>query len=448
MAAEWATAKLGDVCDLFDAPHQTAPLSPDGPVVYLNVGDIHKGRVELRLSGRVSEDAARAWSGRVSPRAGDVVFGYEATVGEAALLTSDHRWCLGRRVGLLRPRLDLIDPRFLVYSWYTPRFQETLRANRVGGTTIESIRLTDLPTWTIQLPNLDEQRRIAGILGALDDKIGLNRRMSQTLESTARALFRSWFVNFDPVHAKAADRDCGLPEHVADLFPDGFEESELGELPTRWGVTDLGTVAEVIDCLHARKPERRSSGLPLLQLWNIRDDGLVDMTDTYLIDEDDYAHWVSRMEAQPGDCVVTNVGRVGAVAQVPEGLRAALGRNMTGVRCRPEFNAPTFLIECLLSDAMREEMSRKVDSGTILDALNVRSIPRLRLVAPQHELISAFETLARPLRAHMEGLLRESRTLAALRDALLPKVMSGELRVPVAEPGSRFGRTPGVTSLP
>ncbi len=144
---EWPLVPIGDLCELFDAPHQTAPLTEDGPVVYLNVGDIRGGRVELNLSGRVSEATAKEWSRRVEPRLGDVVFGYEAKVGEAAMLTDEYRWCLGRRVGLLRPRSDRLDPRYLAYAWYSRHLQDTLRAHRIGGTTIESIRLTELPRW-------------------------------------------------------------------------------------------------------------------------------------------------------------------------------------------------------------------------------------------------------------------------------------------------------------
>ena len=131
--------------------------------------------------------------------------------------------------------------------------------------------------------------------------------------------------------------------------------------------------------------------------------------------------------------MITNVGRVGAVAQMPVGQRAALGRNMTGVRCKTTFPFPTLLIECLLSQAMREEIVRKMDSGTILDALNVRSIPKLRFVCPTRDIVENFEHTARPWRARMEKLLGESRTLAILRDILLPKLISGELRARDAE---------------
>ena len=237
--------------------------------------------------------------------------------------------------------------------------------------------------------------------------------MNETLEAIASTMFQSEFVDFVLVRDNVAS----------------FEQSALGMIPRGWQVAVLAEIADVIDCLHSKKPDRQQTGRPLLQLANIRDDGLLDMTDTYLISEQDYELWISRMEAKEGDCVITNVGRVGAIAQVPTGVRAALGRNMTGVRCRLDCPYPTFLIQTLTSEAMREEISLNIDSGTILDSLNVRSIPLLRLVLPPNDYLAQFERRSRPVRARMELNLAESRTLALTRDTLLPKLMSGEIRL-------------------
>ena len=428
MASEWREVAIGELVEIFDGPHATPPKTSHGPV-FLGISNLAQGRLDLANTEHLSEEDYVRWTRRVEPQAGDVVFSYETRLGEAAFIPPGLRFCLGRRMGLLRARTGKVDRRFLLYAYLGPQFQGTLRARTIHGSTVDRIPLIDMPRFPIEVPDsVDEQRAIAHILGTLDDKIELNRRMNETLEAMARVLFKSWFVDFDPVRAKAEGRDTGLPPHIADLFPDSFEDSELGEIPKGWEVVTIGLVADVIDCLHSRKPERRETGMPLMQLANIRDDGLMDMQDTYFIDEDDYQEWVSRMEASPGDCVITNVGRVGAVAQMPVGQRAALGRNMTGVRCKPSFPFPTVLIQSLLSQAMKDEIVLKTDTGTILDALNVRSIPRLRLVCPSRELLKEFEHRVRLLRAQMERHFRESRTLASLRNALLPMLTSGELR--------------------
>jgi type I restriction enzyme S subunit len=365
---------------------------------------------------------------------GDVLLVHKGTLGQIGLMPKRpkyHRYIMGN--SMMRVRCDpaKLLPEYLYY-WLTSADGQHYLFSRVSQVGVPQIQtpLTTLRQARLPVPGISEQRSIIHILGTLDEKIELNQRMNDTLEAMTRGLFKSWFVDFEPVRAKAEGRNHGLPKSVAEFFPARFVDSELGEIPAGWEVSSIGLVAYVIDCLHSKKPERLAFGMPLLQLANIRGDGLIDMHDSYFIDEDNYRKWVSRMEASPADCVITNVGRVGAAAQMPAGQKAALGRNMTGVRCKPEFPFPTMLIECLLSQAMKDEIVLKMDTGTILDALNVRNIPRLRFVRPRtREILDYFENKVRPLRAQMEAHLAESRILAALRDTLLPKLMSGELRV-------------------
>jgi type I restriction enzyme S subunit len=426
-------ARLADLCEaIVDCPHST-PVWTDSGVVVLRNQNIRNGRLDLSEPSYTDEAHFIDRTRRAVPTPGDLVITREAPMGKVCMIPLGLRCCLGQRMVLVRPDRKSAEPRYLLYALQSKAVQYEIGVNEGTGSTVSNLRIPLLESLPIPTRPLPEQRAIAHILGTLDDKIELNRRMSETLEAMARALFQSWFVDFDPVRAKSEGRDPGLPKHLADLFPDSFEESEVGEIPSGWEVASIGEVAYVIDCLHSRKPERRDSGFPLLQLANIRDDGLLDMSDTYLISETDYRHWISRMEALEGDCVITNVGRVGAVAQIPAGQKAALGRNMTGVRCRSDFPFPTVLIEVLLSRAMREEIGLKMDTGTILDALNVRNIPRLRFVRGARPVLSLFERLCRPLRARMEEILKESRILAALRDTLLPKLISGELLVSDAE---------------
>ena len=436
MASEWPVVRLGDVVDLVTGfPFESQRYTDDPTAPRLLRGD-------NVAQGALRWDGAKRWPPVQTPeldgywlRVGDVILAMdrpwiEAGLKYAAVRDSDLPALLVQRVARLRGTGQL-HTRFLKYVIGSRAFTEHVTAVQTG-TAVPHISGGQIRSFEFSLPSLPEQRAIAHILGTLDDKIELNRLMNETLEAIARALFKSWFVDFDPVRAKSEGRDPGLPPHLADLFPDSFDDSELGEIPTGWKVAPLGEIADVIDCSHSRKPKRQEQGRPLLQLSNIRADGLLDMTDTYLIGGSDYRAWTLRMEASPGDCAITNVGRVGAVAQIPGGLTAALGRNMTGVRCRPSFAFPTFLLEALLSEALQNEVVLNTDTGTILDALNVRSIPRLRLVLPDWDLAMRFEEIGRPIRANMEANLEERRTLATLRDTLLPKLISGELRLPDA----------------
>ena len=331
--------------------------------------------------------------------------------------------------GIVRPKSEEVDPRFLYYLLLSPELNAWTYAHTTG-TTVLHLNPHAIMAFRAAIPPLAEQREIASILGALDDKIELNRRMNATLEAMARALFQSWFVDFDPVRAKAEGRQpVGMDAETAALFPDSFEDSALGPIPKGWNIRALGEIANVVDCLHARKPESVASGRIYLQLDSIREDGLIDVSAPFLISEEDYAHWTSRMEVRGGDCVITNVGRVGAVAQIPDRLTAAMGRNMTGIRLKEYLNYPTFLLEYLRSESMRNEIKRKTDAGTILDALNVKSIPLLRMIISDASVITSFEAQVRPLRSQMEKNFAELLNLTSLRDVLLPKLLSGELRV-------------------
>ena len=187
--------------------------------------------------------------------------------------------------------------------------------------------------------------------------------------------------------------------------------------------TNIGELVEVIDCIHSKKPELIKEGKQYLQLDNIRDDGLLDVSKSFFISDEDYEVWTSRCEVKEGDCVITNVGRIGAVSQVPWYVKAAMGRNMTCMRCKNNFNYPAFLITSMLSDYMRQEIVHNTDEGTILGALNVRSIPKLQIVRFDDATMTKIESTLRPIRHQMEVLLVENNKLKQIRDSMLAQIM-------------------------
>jgi type I restriction enzyme S subunit len=434
MAEAWTEVPFEDVIDFQEGPGIMARDFRDAGIPLVRLAGLERGAGSVLDGCNYLDPTAveKRWS-HFSLQPGDVLLSTSASLGRIAVVGDDAAGAIAYTgIIRMRPRDERLFAPFIRYLLGGPDFQR--QAEMVGvGSVIRHFGPMHLRQMTVAIPPIDEQRAIADILGALDHKIDLNRRMTKTLEAMTRGLFKSWFVDFDPVRARTEGDIPGAPHAIVGASPDRIAESDLGPIPNGWGVASIGDVADVIDCLHSKKPERRDVGRPLLQLWNIRDDGLIDLSDPYLIDEDDYVFWTSRMEARSGDCVITNVGRAGAVAQIPEGVQAALGRNMTGIRCRTEFEFPTFLLECLLSEAMRGEITRRLDTGTILDALNVRSIPKLRFVMPSRDVADTFEQFARPVRRRMELTFAHSQTLAETRDALLPKLLSGQITVSQAE---------------
>jgi type I restriction enzyme S subunit len=280
----------------------------------------------------------------------------------------------------------------------------------------------------IKVPDLQTQRLIGSLLKLFDKRIDLLKENNLTLESIAQAIFKSWFIDFDPVHPKQQGVECaGIDKVTADLFPDDFVESELGLIPKGWRLGNIGEIANVIDCLHSKKPNLLEAGYVYLQLNNIKDDGTLDTRKLSYISEQDYKKWTSRIEVKEGDCIITNVGRVGAVCQIPHSFKAGIGRNITAIRLTKDYPYPTFLIHLLLSSVIKKEIKNKTDTGTILDALNVKSIPLLSFVIPKNIILDRFEEVTRPLRFKVELNNNNIEELSNLRDTLLPRLISGKL---------------------
>jgi type I restriction enzyme S subunit len=392
MANKWSNQKIGDVCEINQSKRDNKWNHPI--IEYIDISSVGVGHlIDEPTLISIKEAPSRA---QRLVQDGDTIVSTVRPNRRSMLYIKSPKQNTVVSTGFAVLHPKNINPRFLYYTVFNQEFTDYLTA-RADGSAYPAVSPEVIADAELELPPLAEQRVIAETLGALDDKIEVNRRMNATLESMARTVFHQWFV----------------------------ENEEVG----KWEEIDLRQFADVIDCMHTKKPDRQSDGKPLLQLWNILDDGLLDMTDTYFISEERYKHWVSRIEASPGDCVITNTGRVAAIAQIPEGYKAALGRNMTSIRCKKESQFPTFLMECLRSNTMRQEIDRKTDVGTILNSLNVRNIPTLRFRRPPKKLMAKFEKTVRPIRAMMEKNLAQSRTLANLRDSLLPKLMRGEVRV-------------------
>jgi type I restriction enzyme S subunit len=288
---------------------------------------------------------------------------------------------------------------------------------------IESIRLTDLPSWRIALPDLDEQRAIAHILGTLDDKIELNRRTNETLEAIARALFKSWFVDFDPVRAKSEGRDPGLPPHLADLFPDSFEDSELGEIPRGWRVTAVANLADV----NLRTLDRtdRLDVIDYVEISEVTRGQVANVARYERGTEPSRA----RRRLAHGDTVISTVrpdrGSYFLSLSPPETLIVSTGFAVAS----PRDGNWAFLYSALTRPEVGDALGRLADGGAY-PAVRPEEVAGLRLASPQvGEARTAYDAVAGPLYERAEHRRAENRALAALRDTLLPRLISGQLRV-------------------
>jgi len=317
-----------------------------------------------------------------------------------------------------------IEGGFLRYWSKGPEFSEQLAGMKASTDMAPYLSLIDQKRLRISLPPIDEQRAIAHILGTLDDKIELNRRMSETLEAMARALFKSWFVDFDPVRAKAEGRDPGLPQPLADLFPARLVDSKRGEIPEGWEVGTLGDVVEQLreneNPLASPEDTFRHFSIPAF------DDG------QWPKQELGESIKSQKSRVLPGVVLLSKLNpeieRVWLVDVQPAD-RAVCSTEFLVLQPRPP-HGRSYAYCLTRSPVFRQEIEGLV-TGTSKShqRAQVGSILGLTVATPPVLLVQHFERAAEPLLKRTLACRRESHTLAALRDTLLPKLISGELRV-------------------
>ena len=356
---------------------------------------------------------------------GDVIFTHAGNIGQAAyipLSSRYDRYVISQRQFFMRCNTARIRPSFVAYYFKTHEGQHKLLANSSpSGVPSIAQPVTYLRSIEVPVPPLLIQDAIACILGALDDKIELNRTMNRTLEATTRAIFKSWFVDFDPVRAKASSQQpSGLNPDIAALFPDSLEESELGEIPKGWTPSNVGQ--------HFRLTMGQS---PPGSTYNEIGDG----TPFYQGRTDFGLRYPSRRVyctaptrfAEPGDTLVSVRAPVGDVNMAKE--RCAVGRGVAAIRHRGNSRSFTY---CSMHQ-LAEHFLKFEAEGTVFGCINKADFERLPFVVPAPEVLAAFDRVVSPLDDRIETNEQQTLSLANVRDALLPKLISGELRVPDAE---------------
>lgn len=315
-----------------------------------------------------------------------------------------------------------LDMRWLYYAIKHYKLGEIDDGSPIPSTTRAAVYIQDL-----EIPPEPEQRAIAQILGALDDKIDLNRRMNETLDAMARALFKSWFIDFDPVSAKAEGRDHGLPEPLADLFPDRFEISELGEIPAGWRV---GPLSDVID-INPNRPLQSGEVAPYLDMANMPTQG---HSPNVVIQR----AFTSGMRFIVGDTLIARItpclenGKTAYVDFLNDGQ---VGWGSTEyIVLRPKLPLPAEFAYCLArSDEFRDFAIQRMTGSSGRQRVPADALSHYRVVTAPDPVAALFGRLIGPLFERANVAARDSQTRAALRDTLLPKLISGELRVPQAE---------------
>ncbi|HLH32131.1 MAG TPA: restriction endonuclease subunit S [Terriglobia bacterium] len=321
------------------------------------------------------------------------------------------------------------DTRFLMYA-----LSATDISGYLTGSTMPKLTQGNLNRIPLLTPPLREQLAIAQILGTLDDKIGLNRRMNETLEAMARALFKSWFVDFDPVRAKAEGRDTGLPTPVADLFPDSLEDSKIGLIPRRWRLVDLGSCCRRVAMgpfgSDIKTDNFIDTGVPVVRGGNLTD-GFID--EGFVFVSDLKADELKNANAFPGDIVITHRGTLGQIGIIPSPSRYpryVVSQSQMLLSVNPEIATARYVFEYLRSPSGQHALLVNTSqTGVPAIARPTTSLKMMPLLLPPLDVLKAFDRFAASLAERIVLATEQSRTLAAIRDALLPRLISGELRL-------------------
>jgi type I restriction enzyme S subunit len=394
------------------------PKKASAGVPLITAKVVKNGRI-LQPQEYIPEEDFEAWMRRGIPEPGDVVITTEAPLGEVGQL-DETQVALAQRLIALGGKDGLLDNAFLKFAMQSPFVQMQLRA-RSSGTTVLGIKQSELRKVQVQVPPMGEQKGIAQILGTLDDKIELNRKMNQALESIARTLFKSWFVDFDPVRAKMEGRQpLGMDAETAELFPDSFEDSELGKIPKGWGISKVGVNFNVT--MGQSPPGETYNELEdgILFFQGIRDFG------SRFPSPRVFCTAPSRF-AKRGDTLVSVRAPVGEINMALEDC--CIGRGLSAVRHKEGFGSFTYYA----MNNLHDDFSRFEAEGTVFGSMSKQKFLDVVSVVPPQSLIQRFDEVVASIDQRVETSHRESLVLVDIREALLPRLISGEIRVKDAE---------------
>jgi len=410
----WKRVPISETWEgLFDGPHATPAPAAEGPV-FLGIKNVtDDGHLDLSDVRHISELDYPNWTKRVEPRAGDIVFTYEATLNRYAIIPNGFRGCLGRRLALIRPDKKKVDTRFLFYSFFGADWRNTIEHNRLAGATVDRIPIAKFPGFPINLPPLPIQRRIADFLSAYDDLIEVNTRRIAILEEMARRLFDEWFVRFR------------YPASATDTFID----SALGPLPSRWSAVPLSNYCEKITDGSHWSPTSVPDGKLMASVKDMREWGF-DLEGCRQISEEDFANLV-RNDCQPkaGDILVAKDGANlnKHTFLVTKNIDAVVLSSIAIIRPKPTVPSE-FLVALLKSSEVSDRIKRSV-SGAAIPRIILKDFKRLAVVLPPEELQRAWAKAAGPMHQLCRELSAANDSLRAARQLLLPKMISGEIEL-------------------
>lgn len=409
---EWKEYKLGEVCkSIADGDHMPPPKTDKG-IPFVTISNIVGNRLDFANTHFVPQSYYDDLDDKRRPHIGDTIYSVVGTFGKPVYVNEEKPFVFQRHIAILRPDNSMIVPQFLFYTLLSPQFYRKADVMAIGAVQ-RTISLTSLRNVTIQLPPLDIQSKIVGMLSSLDNKIEVNRRINENLEQQAQALFKSWFVDFEPFKNQP------------------FVESELGMIPQGWKVVTLSDAcAKVTDGSHYSPKDDPFGTIPMLSVKDMLHNGF-DYSSCKKINEEEY----EKMKANDcvprvNDILVAKDGSyLKEIFMCNEEIKQAILSSIAIFRSNIDVIFPELLLQLLRLPKVKKDVGDNYVSGSALPRIVLKDFKKFKfVVAPidiQKEIIETLKSIN--IRIHINE--KESRRLAELRDTLLPRLMSGELKV-------------------
>ena len=446
MSNNWKKTILGDLIDIkhgFAFPgkgitsieNQNLLITPGN----FEIGGGFRSSKNKYFSGEVDENLLLSHGEIIISmtdlsKEGDTL-GYSAKIPTNSHYQYLHNQRIGRVISLNNDfHLD-----FIYWLMRSKNYRHWILSSATGST-VKHTSPKRIRSYEFLLPPIDEQKAIAHILGTLDEKIELNKKTNETLEGIAKALFKSWFVDFDPVKAKGCS--TGLPKEISDLFPDSFEDSEFGKIPKGWKVSKISDICETTDYVANGSFATLKENVQRVDIYKGTEAILLRFADfnknweknfSY-ITQDSY-NFLDKSKVFPGDLVVCNVGEVGNFFRAPDlGLPMSLGPNgvlLKDFSVKGNLSNPYFYF--LLSTNSFQSKLQSISSGSVQTKFNKTELRGLSTLVPPHNLIKVSTVFFSDSLSKKDKLFKQNRILKNIRDTILPNLISGKLRITDAE---------------
>ncbi|ETI59997.1 restriction endonuclease subunit S [Marinomonas profundimaris] len=403
---------IGGIADVYDGPHATPKKLEKGPY-FLSISSLEKGRLDLNKSAFLSEADFKKWTKRVTPKEGDLLFSYETRLGEAALMPSGIRACLGRRMGLLRLNREKVTPEYVLYAYLSPAFQQTIKANTITGATVDRIALNELPSFPIRIPPIEEQKKVAKLLSEIDKKIELNNRINAELEAMAKTLYDYWFVQFD--FPDDSPQGQGKPYKTSGGKM-VFNPTLKREIPEGWSDK---TLSEIANITMGQSPEGSSyndEGVGTIFYQGSTDFGWLFPTTRQ------YTTAPSRM-AKKGDILLSVRAPVGDMNIA--NTDCCIGRGLAALNSKTGSDGFLFYV----MKYFKQIFDRRNSEGTTFGSITKNDLHSLTLAYPTSDLLKKYDEIVTNYNKMIFERSLENRELIALRDWLLPMLMNGQVTV-------------------